>query len=247
MTVVVDEISTKCFNDPFDDSKTTTVLGNGFGNVELVCLFEFKGEIEARPAFVASERVIYCETPFINFTGCTGKDGEKMIGIGNMSLGFAQGNGYLSVSNSLSINFLNPVCPFALSGPKSSVNLYAQANGESFVNYYGSPMNQACSFPPLLDAVAVCQAGTLLPYRCPTDFIYNSSRVIPKPVLDLTCSDPLSCMWANLPYCPWEYTRNTGVCSVNAYSSSSSYPPVQGKNYVSPCVDFILTPNPSTD
>eukprot|EP00009_Paramoeba_aestuarina_P002341 CAMPEP_0201506200 /NCGR_PEP_ID=MMETSP0161_2-20130828/126_1 /ASSEMBLY_ACC=CAM_ASM_000251 /TAXON_ID=180227 /ORGANISM="Neoparamoeba aestuarina, Strain SoJaBio B1-5/56/2" /LENGTH=431 /DNA_ID=CAMNT_0047900233 /DNA_START=85 /DNA_END=1380 /DNA_ORIENTATION=- len=241
LSIVIDEITTGCFNDPYDNSVTTTVLGSGFGSASLVCLFEFAGKTVVKGAFVASDRVIYCDKPFFNFTGCTGKDNEKMVGIGNITLGMPQGNTYLSISNALKTHFLNPICPFGLTGTtsSSSMRLYAQANGKSFVTYSGVKTNQACTFPTIQDAIAICHAGTLLPYSCPAQFNrVSSSSQIPKPVLDLACNDPTTCMWASMTYCPWEYTPGTGTCSDSA--SSSYYPPYKSTNDVSPCVGFII-------
>eukprot|EP00009_Paramoeba_aestuarina_P003611 CAMPEP_0201510368 /NCGR_PEP_ID=MMETSP0161_2-20130828/3083_1 /ASSEMBLY_ACC=CAM_ASM_000251 /TAXON_ID=180227 /ORGANISM="Neoparamoeba aestuarina, Strain SoJaBio B1-5/56/2" /LENGTH=446 /DNA_ID=CAMNT_0047905525 /DNA_START=174 /DNA_END=1514 /DNA_ORIENTATION=- len=249
LTIVIDEITTACFNNPYDTSKTTGILGSGFKSVPVVCLFGFEGKMEVMGAFVASDQVIYCDKPIFNFTGCTGREGEKLIGIGNVSLGMSQGNGYYqSVSNSLSTHFLNPICPFPAQGTafSDSLGLYAEANGKSFVSYSGVQMKQTCLFPTMQDALAICEAGALLPYRCPAQFNkVSSTSQIPTPKLDVTCNDPTTCMWAPMTYCPWEYTPNTGICSDNAYSSYS-YPPFKSTNDVSPCLGYIIVPNPGT-
>eukprot|EP00008_Paramoeba_atlantica_P000087 CAMPEP_0201502574 /NCGR_PEP_ID=MMETSP0151_2-20130828/84206_1 /ASSEMBLY_ACC=CAM_ASM_000257 /TAXON_ID=200890 /ORGANISM="Paramoeba atlantica, Strain 621/1 / CCAP 1560/9" /LENGTH=381 /DNA_ID=CAMNT_0047896181 /DNA_START=998 /DNA_END=2140 /DNA_ORIENTATION=+ len=180
---------TNCFNNPYSSSDIS-VYGSGFDSLEgVMCSFALFDIFIETEAHLVSSTHLYCSPPIMNFTGCTGSEGQRMVENGTLSLLY---NG-ISISNSLQFTALNNHCPW-----KSSSSTYPLVNGTNIVTYSGSHANLLIQFPPIETALTACEAGTTNPYRCPSELqLTSSSPSYSYAVFDAYCeqTDSYSCAW----------------------------------------------------
>jgi hypothetical protein len=222
-----------CLNDPNDNSDLV-VYGSGFDSTleGLKCSITLSATITFGEAHIVSPTQLYCTFPTINFTGCSGREGEKTVEFGDLQLHVESG----PISNSLKVNVLNAGCPWSKtssSGATVNGSYLCSASGTSCTGSY------KVLYPSLSSALVACKSGVTRPYRCPNPVVYNSTHPYAyQSVFDLTCADGQSCSWAqigpyNAPYCPYLYQNS---CRVDFSTSYVSY-----GNYAStPCLGYVV-------
>ena len=225
---------TKCFNNPYDTTDIF-VFGQGFQPAMegVNCVFQMPGGAPTKTtkAFVASSTMIVCPRPFLNFTGCDGSSGRRLVEHGNLSLGL---EGTPSpISNSIQFNAFNPHCPYGYYLPNS----IAIAANNPIRTTHSSTHYVNVAFPARGEALLACEAGNTHPFRCPSERYWDgSSPNYVSPVFDVDCRDEGSCMWTMLFYmdkmlCPF---HSTGAMCTTYFGDSDP----TGSYSTSPCFDF---------
>ena len=235
----------------------TTVYGQGFGTLSGVhCRLSSAGGLTfTTPAIPLTPHMLQCNlASVVNFTNCTGKNGEKIVEM--LELVLVTEGGY-SISNVLEgIATLNSACfIYSSSGQyyasESTMN-YAYINGSKPYSSSGTPTPLRIYIPKLKYGIEMCGSGMQYPCRCP-EYITTTGISSVRAIYDKTCAeDSDNCVWAamgSLFTDPTTTSNNMlcGYCMIEYNSrcyytwSTSSVP--AGTYKTRGCKNFITGPS----